>query len=192
MPVELCRNIQLDVKAKLPALSVAMARPRKHRPEEPALTDLPPFARRVKEARERLGLSQIALADRINVSQSAVADWETGKTRPRPEALARLAGALHLGLADLASNLWQMGEAVAARPMSQPEMDSLFGDLLEAVSDAMEPWGRNIRLSLKGRIARQAWRAAGGTDATPPDPERLPDQIANLVDLAKDLTMSVR
>lgn len=192
MPVDLCRNYRLDVKGQLPVLSVGMARPRKHRTDDAATDNVPPFARRVKEARERLGLSQAELGDRVNLSQSAIADYETGKTRPRPENLARLAGALRLGTADLASNLWQMSEPMAGRPMSQSDIDSLFGDILEAVSDAMEPWGSNIRLALKGRIARQAWRAAGGSDTTPPDLEQLPNQIANLVDLAKELTRSGR
>lgn len=51
------------------------------------------FALRARQARRRAGLSQAALASRIGVARSAVAQWERlrGGTRPCNENLARLA-----------------------------------------------------------------------------------------------------
>ncbi len=49
----------------------------------------------IRRIRRRLGVSQRALAARLRVSQSRVAKWETGRTRPRVEdlqCLARMAG----------------------------------------------------------------------------------------------------
>ena len=37
---------------------------------------------RVKELRERLGLTQLAFAEKVGVSQSTVACWETGQRTP--------------------------------------------------------------------------------------------------------------
>jgi len=47
--------------------------------------------KRIREARHRLQLTQIGLADRIGVHQSSVAYWESGKTRPRAATLLALA-----------------------------------------------------------------------------------------------------
>lgn len=44
--------------------------------------------------RERVGLTQAALAMKIGVTQQAVASWEAGKTLPRPAMLLRLADVL--------------------------------------------------------------------------------------------------
>ena len=44
--------------------------------------------------RERVGLTQAALAQKIGVTQQAVASWEAGKTLPRPSMLLRLADVL--------------------------------------------------------------------------------------------------
>ncbi|MDE2107551.1 MAG: helix-turn-helix domain-containing protein [Patescibacteria group bacterium] len=40
----------------------------------------------IADLRERLDLTQEQLADRLGVHRSAVAQWETGKTRPRGPA----------------------------------------------------------------------------------------------------------
>lgn len=52
------------------------------------------FAERLTVTRKASGLSQYGLARRINRDQSAVALWERGKTRPRPDALRRIAEVL--------------------------------------------------------------------------------------------------
>lgn len=47
---------------------------------------------RIKQYRESCGITQNQLADMLNVSQSTVAMWETGKALPRSRVLIRLAG----------------------------------------------------------------------------------------------------
>lgn len=49
---------------------------------------------RVRAARLKAGLSQTALAERVGVSQPAVAAWETGAYDPRRVVIARLADSL--------------------------------------------------------------------------------------------------
>lgn len=47
--------------------------------------------KKIKEMRNKLGLSQQALADRLNVDRSTVAKWETRDVFPRGEQVVRLA-----------------------------------------------------------------------------------------------------
>lgn len=45
---------------------------------------------KIREKRLELGLSQIQLADKLSVGQSAVAMWENGAAYPRVEILIKL------------------------------------------------------------------------------------------------------
>ena len=50
--------------------------------------------RNLKRLRQRAGLTQDALAERLHVTRQAVSSWETGKTAPDVETLTTLAAAL--------------------------------------------------------------------------------------------------
>ena len=52
------------------------------------------LARRLKERRKKLGLSQAELALKVEVSQPTIANWERGGHTPRHDALSRIASAL--------------------------------------------------------------------------------------------------
>ena len=49
------------------------------------------FAQRLKELRKLNGLSQAALSSLLGVTQQAVGKWETGRSPPDPQTLARVA-----------------------------------------------------------------------------------------------------
>ena len=49
------------------------------------------FKDRLKELRRDRGLSQMQLAKELNLSQSAVAKWELGKTEPTASAIIAIA-----------------------------------------------------------------------------------------------------
>ena len=51
---------------------------------------------RVKQARLAAGLSLRALGESAHLSATAISKYETGKMRPAPSALARIADALGL------------------------------------------------------------------------------------------------
>ncbi len=55
----------------------------------------------IKFLRKGNGLSQSALANRIGISQQAVAQWEAGKAHPRGETLVKLADILHCTIDEL-------------------------------------------------------------------------------------------
>lgn len=47
-------------------------------------------AERVRDLRERLGLTQAQLGKRLNVRQATISDWELGKHAPSGAAVALL------------------------------------------------------------------------------------------------------
>ena len=49
------------------------------------------FQERLKELRIANNLSQMQLAHKLNISQSAIAKWELGKTEPTASAIILLA-----------------------------------------------------------------------------------------------------
>lgn len=55
--------------------------------------------RRLREAREARGLTQIALSEMLGVSAQAVSQYEAGQSSPRPDVLARLTTVLNLPVA---------------------------------------------------------------------------------------------
>lgn len=59
------------------------------------------LAEQIREYRQRRGLSQEALAERLEVSRQAVTKWEAGKTRPSTEKLLRLSQVLEVPLEQL-------------------------------------------------------------------------------------------
>jgi len=86
-------------------------------------SEVPEWSRRLRRARRAKGLSQVSLGDLICASQATVADWETGKTRPRHETLKRLLLALDLTLLELMPDIPRSAsESVALAPLSLGEV----------------------------------------------------------------------
>lgn len=59
------------------------------------------LAQRIRDCRQRRGLSQEALAERMQVSRQAVTKWEAGKACPSTEKLLRLSRVLEVPLEEL-------------------------------------------------------------------------------------------
>jgi transcriptional regulator with XRE-family HTH domain len=74
----------------------------------PTETQREAFRKALRRAREASGLSKRGLALQIGVTQSAVWQWEEGKTSPRPEMAAALERALGLQPGALAQQLGYM------------------------------------------------------------------------------------
>lgn len=56
---------------------------------------------RIKELREKNGISQVQLADRMGVDPAAVHRWETGAATPRTGRLPELADVFHCTIDEL-------------------------------------------------------------------------------------------
>lgn len=63
----------------------------KEQSEHAQLSDDKIFTERLKELREKSGLTQKQVAERLNISQSAYAQWETGKLNPKKETIQKFA-----------------------------------------------------------------------------------------------------
>lgn len=59
------------------------------------------ISRNLKRLRQKSGLTQEALAERLHVTRQAVSNWETGKNLPDLELLTALAGALEADAGEL-------------------------------------------------------------------------------------------
>ena len=55
----------------------------------------------IKNLRERHGLSQINLANILNVTQGAVSQWESGQSKPRADVLIKLSRILDCSIDEL-------------------------------------------------------------------------------------------
>lgn len=151
-------------------------------------SEVPEWSRRLRKARRAKGLSQVALGDLIGASQATVADWETGKTRPRHETLKRVLLALDLTLLDLMPDMpGSASEVTAQAPLTAGEVADQFGTLLEIVARELDGIGHSSSLASKGRFAFQIWRSAGGSMTEAADPEAAREQLAAIRALLADM-----
>jgi transcriptional regulator with XRE-family HTH domain len=81
------------------------------------------FAARLQELREGAGLSQPGLADRAGIPVDSIQNWEQGRTRPRLDALLKLARALDVSL-DTLVVAEEAGPARPRRPRGRPRKDA--------------------------------------------------------------------
>jgi len=63
--------------------------------------DLHEVGARIRAGRERVGLTQAGLAERVGVTRSAVAQWETGRAGQVGGHLEKIAAALGVGVEHL-------------------------------------------------------------------------------------------
>ena len=99
------------------------------------------YARRIRELRKRLGLSQRALAERLEVSESTVRMWELGKSRAHNPTLAKIVDAFGISLDwlyGLEENAESAEDAIARVPVLGVVRGGVGGVAYEAV-DGYEP-----------------------------------------------------
>jgi len=77
----------------------------------------PPLAKAIRQARMRASLSQAELAERLQIRQSSVSQWERGSTRPSTEHLLALAATLGI---DILHQLTSSADPEHPNPTSQP------------------------------------------------------------------------
>lgn len=86
-------------------------------------TEAEVIGQRVRDARKRLGLSQVALADRLPMEEATVRAIESGRRGLSISSLFRLAKALHLSPGDL------LEDRRDRRDVDETELVSLFREL---------------------------------------------------------------
>jgi transcriptional regulator with XRE-family HTH domain len=118
------------------------------------------LADELRVRRERLGLSQLQLADRLGVRQQTVSRWESNTAVPRPSRIVQLARILG---AD-EGHLLRLGQFLPAA--ERPAIDGLIGTLLEQLPSL--PDGMLVDLI---DVLWREYRARGS--ATPTQRDRL-------------------
>lgn len=97
---------------------------------------------KIKEARKQCGLSQEQLAEKMAVSRSAIAKWETDKGLPDVDNLKALAQLLNVSVDYLLDN----GEAIDELVMREPYN--------------LSDYGKGIRKRKKDRVIREKFPEA--------------------------------
>lgn len=85
------------------------------------VTAKPQIAKRIKEAREWKGLSQVAMAKRLGIARQTYLDLETGKTEPRITVLLSIAA-----LTERPVSWFMAEESTHATERCQPDMQPLL------------------------------------------------------------------
>jgi transcriptional regulator with XRE-family HTH domain len=119
---------------------------------------------RLRQARERCGMTQLALAGAVGVSQQTVARWESGRT-PAAKHLRALARALELPLADLL-----VGDTLAAGSGGQSSALAAVADVVNVDED---PFG-TLRLDFSPVGEEEWFSAQEHADATEWTPREYP------------------
>jgi DNA-binding transcriptional regulator YiaG len=101
-----------EMRGRLARLEAASRRsPKMPTPQEVVENDIRFSARSVKAQRRRSGLSGKDYARLVGVSPLTIYNWETGKTRARPEQFAALVALRGMGKREARLKLEQLGGA---------------------------------------------------------------------------------
>lgn len=104
---------------------------------------------RIREERERVGLTQSSLADAIGVSSRSIINWEAATAQPPASALAAMA---HQGM-DVLYILTEERSRVVAPQELLPEGDRIFLDNLHAAPVEVQ---RGVKITLDAFAHRGA------------------------------------
>ena len=137
---------------------------------------------RIREARKKVGLSQVDLAKRVGVTQPAVANWESGVHDPRRLMLAKIGDALQrmrelaVQSANGTNNAGDRDRGRHREPdvqLGEGVLAALGVHGLDLPGDAMQLAHDGVELISRGRherfvINREKFDARVGAKAAPP------------------------
>jgi transcriptional regulator with XRE-family HTH domain len=96
---------------------------------------------RIKEARERLNLSQDELAEKMAISRQAISKWETGKSYPDIEKILKLSDIFNLSLDELVKGDKTFQENLIKEGRSTMSGLTILGYVLVALGVIVGIWG---------------------------------------------------
>ena len=117
---------------------------------------------RIKELRKKRNISQDKLSRLLNVHQTAISQWETGRTLPDSESLIKIADALDTTVDYLLGNdlperekgvrIPVIGNSAAGLPIDaiQEYIDDNDPDSWEEISESMAATGDYVAIKIKG------------------------------------------
>ncbi len=83
------------------------------------------FADKLKELRNKEGISQAALGKALNMSQQGIAKWETGSTSPNPEMLRKIAQYFNVSIDELLDNDIKKSSGEKPEDIAEDEDDDI-------------------------------------------------------------------
>lgn len=84
------------------------------------------FVKRLKELRALNNISQAALADKLGLSQQAIAKWETEKATPDPDMIAKLANLFGVSADYLLGVSNERQPGVGVKAIDDPEVNDFM------------------------------------------------------------------
>lgn len=120
--------------------------------------------RKLREARIRAGLSQGELADKVNVTQATISNWERRKGKPSGGQATILRTVLDLGsttdgVADASPLAAWLSKARLARGWSVPELATHSGLTPPAVYRIESGGTRNLRVATRKKLEKALGKA---------------------------------
>ena len=112
------------------------------------------FSSKVKEAREILGMSQGALAEKVNVSQRSITAYETGAAKPRGVTARKLSRALNVSLDYLLCDEVEDPESGMEKDFYLETINSVYGSRGE--EEAKLLLEKNMALFAGGNLSQEA------------------------------------
>ena len=82
------------------------------------------FGEKLQSLRQRAGMSQDALAERLQVSRQAVSRWETGETRPNTDTLQLLSQVFDVSINTLLGHPRQLVCQCCGMPLNEDSLIS--------------------------------------------------------------------
>ena len=111
------------------------------------------FGRRLKAAREAAGIRQAYVAEVLGVTRQAVGQWESGKSSPNPDTLARLAEIYGVTVDELVGRAKPLHIIRRGMPLPPPGAEHLSEEELREIEErarAYEEFEIRRRLREKG------------------------------------------
>ena len=102
----------------------------------------------IAELRTQRDLTQAELAERVGVSQSYLARWESGRVEPRPKALRKIAQALGVDINELAEE--RRAELEKSLGIQDTELLALFQEVQNLDNDELDA----LKILLRGLLSR--------------------------------------
>ena len=102
----------------------------------------------IAEIRKLRDITQQELAEKVGVSQSYVARWETGRSQPRPKALEKIADALSVSVEELL--VGGKPQLESALNLKDEELVELLRELQHLSDDELQA----LKTVMRGLLAR--------------------------------------
>lgn len=90
---------------------------------------------RIRAARKQAGMTLEDVADKLGIKNQSVAQWETGKRKPKYETLQRIADALHVPIKSLLSDQTANDQKDWRMNMDNNSSIAMLGGIANTVMD---------------------------------------------------------